>query len=188
MPVLSTHDIRWNVINVFDDRAKFPTSAWRRTTVVAAAEVGLTATAATVTGNTALSPVHSLPYEARRGQLSDVRVRRSRSYSPRRRGSPTYSPVRRSYSRSRSRSRSHNYWAQVGTPPSQVPDPSHASHTHYSSAWQADLLLTVLTWPILFDVETTGSFEILISMEIAFHYLLKWNVYLNKFKFINNRQ
>uniref|UniRef100_A0A2A4K8P2 RRM domain-containing protein n=1 Tax=Heliothis virescens TaxID=7102 RepID=A0A2A4K8P2_HELVI len=34
---------------------------------------------------------------------------RSRSYSPRRRGSPTYSPVRRSYSRSRSRSRSHNY-------------------------------------------------------------------------------
>lgn len=29
---------------------------------------------------------------------------RSRSYSPRRRGSPTYSPVRRSYSRSRSRS------------------------------------------------------------------------------------
>lgn len=29
---------------------------------------------------------------------------RSRSYSPRRRGSPTYSPVKRSYSRSRSRS------------------------------------------------------------------------------------
>ncbi|KAI8441778.1 hypothetical protein MSG28_005466 [Choristoneura fumiferana] len=34
---------------------------------------------------------------------------RSRSYSPRRRGSPTYSPVRRSYSRSRSPSpRSRN--------------------------------------------------------------------------------
>jgi len=31
---------------------------------------------------------------------------RSRSYSPRRRNSPTYSPVKRSYSRSRSRSRS----------------------------------------------------------------------------------
>ncbi|KAM3957847.1 LOW QUALITY PROTEIN: splicing factor 2 [Aphomia sociella] len=34
---------------------------------------------------------------------------RSRSYSPRRRGSPTYSPVRRSYSRSRSRSRSRSH-------------------------------------------------------------------------------
>lgn len=34
---------------------------------------------------------------------------RSRSYSPRRRGSPTYSPVHRSYSRSRSRSPSNNY-------------------------------------------------------------------------------
>lgn len=37
---------------------------------------------------------------------------RSRSYSPRRRGSPTYSPVRRSYSRSRTRSRS-NYWTPL---------------------------------------------------------------------------
>ncbi|XP_071448718.1 serine/arginine-rich splicing factor 1B isoform X2 [Hetaerina americana] len=34
---------------------------------------------------------------------------RSRSYSPRRRGTPTYSPVRRSYSGSRSRSRSRSY-------------------------------------------------------------------------------
>ncbi|XP_043601371.1 serine/arginine-rich splicing factor 1B [Bombus pyrosoma] len=33
----------------------------------------------------------------------------SRSYSPRRRGSPTYSPLRRNYSRSRSRSRSRSY-------------------------------------------------------------------------------
>uniref|UniRef100_A0A1B6KM70 RRM domain-containing protein n=1 Tax=Graphocephala atropunctata TaxID=36148 RepID=A0A1B6KM70_9HEMI len=36
--------------------------------------------------------------------VSVDRHSRSRSYSPRRRGSPTYSPVRRSYSRSRSRS------------------------------------------------------------------------------------
>lgn len=35
---------------VFDGREKYPTSAWRRTTV-AAAEVGLTATAAIVTGD-----------------------------------------------------------------------------------------------------------------------------------------
>nr|CAD7460765.1 unnamed protein product [Timema tahoe] len=34
---------------------------------------------------------------------------RSRSFSPRRRGSPTYSPVRRSFSRSRSRSRSRSF-------------------------------------------------------------------------------
>lgn len=40
----------------------------------------------------------------RGGSLDRGLRSRSRSYSPRRRGSPTYSPVRRSYSRSRSRS------------------------------------------------------------------------------------
>lgn len=39
-----------------------------------------------------------------RGGSVDRGRSRSRSYSPRRRGSPTYSPVRRSYTRSRSRS------------------------------------------------------------------------------------
>ncbi|KAF5280169.1 hypothetical protein FQR65_LT15032 [Abscondita terminalis] len=57
-------------------------------------------------------------FRSHEGEVSYIRVKedrggsdrrsgghsRSRSYSPRRRGSPTYSPVKRSYSRSRSRS------------------------------------------------------------------------------------
>ncbi|KAL1110519.1 hypothetical protein AAG570_008047 [Ranatra chinensis] len=48
-----------------------------------------------------------------RGSIERGRSRSSRSYSPRRRGTPTYSPLRKSYSsgscsRSRSRSRSHS--------------------------------------------------------------------------------